>query len=63
MKPRVLIIICCIYVAGGYIFKYDNDNHDEGDKIITSGYTELEFVMVYPKKDVVTQDQLNYMGQ
>ncbi|CAD7695843.1 unnamed protein product [Ostreobium quekettii] len=49
-------------ISGGYIFKYDNDNFDEGDKIIKTTFTELEFVCVYPKKDKVTQDQLNWIG-
>eukprot|EP00803_Ostreobium_quekettii_P006807 evm.model.scf_662.4 EVM.evm.TU.scf_662.4 scf_662:44749-53590(+) len=49
-------------ISGGYIFKYDNDNFDEGDKKIVSTYTKLEFVCVYPKKTKVSQEQLDWMG-
>jgi len=49
-------------ISGGYVFKYDNDNFDEGDKIIKATFTELEFVSVYPKKDKISQEQLNWIG-
>ncbi|GMH37756.1 hypothetical protein BSKO_05629 [Bryopsis sp. KO-2023] len=38
-------------LSGGYIFKYDNDNFDDGDVILTSEASGLKFVMTYPKKE------------
>lgn len=49
-------------ISSSYIFKYDNDNIDEGDKIITSPSSGLQFVSIYPKKNDITQAQLDWIG-
>eukprot|EP00192_Tetraselmis_astigmatica_P002600 CAMPEP_0117672430 /NCGR_PEP_ID=MMETSP0804-20121206/13901_1 /TAXON_ID=1074897 /ORGANISM="Tetraselmis astigmatica, Strain CCMP880" /LENGTH=581 /DNA_ID=CAMNT_0005481033 /DNA_START=737 /DNA_END=2480 /DNA_ORIENTATION=+ len=36
--------------SGGYILKYDNDNIDEGDHVLKSSATGLQFIMYEPKK-------------
>ena len=35
--------------AGGFIFKYDNDNIDQGDEVFQSSASGLKFIMREPK--------------
>jgi len=43
---------------GGYIFKHDNDNIDEGDVTFYADKSRLGFVMTYPKGPKVTPADL-----
>ena len=53
---RLLDCVSYMYVeslydasSGGFIFKYDNDNIDEGDEVFRSSASGLQFIMREPK--------------
>eukprot|EP00210_Caulerpa_lentillifera_P005000 g4774.t1 len=48
-------------ITGGYIFKHDNNNIDEGDKYFRLSRSRLDMIMVYPKKNVVTDREMLYL--
>lgn len=50
-------------VSGGYIFKYDNNNFDEGDQIFNSSNSGLAFIVTYPTKSKVETRSLEYLSE
>lgn len=57
-----LINVFYIWSSGGYIFKYDNDNNDEGDTLFNTRLSQLQMIMVYPKKDDATPESVKALS-
>lgn len=49
-------------LSGGYIFRYDNNNFDPGDRIFTSNTSGLEFILAYPKRDDAEDHHLGWIS-
>lgn len=50
-------------MLGGYIWKYDNNNIDEGDKYFRLAKSQLDMIMTYPRKDKVTEQQMGALKE
>lgn len=48
-------------LSGGYIFKYDNDNDDPGDKLFSTSISTLQMIMVYPRANDVNKKEIEWV--